>query len=84
MPEDKLTVRDVAYKVKWEGGILRTLQSGLSHSEIEDKDLADLWGEAELLYSLLLPVTLKIADLVLPYTAKNSDQSKLHPLGSAT
>lgn len=46
----------LASKVQWEGGVLATLEYGVTASDIGDLDLARAWGEMEDAYAVLRPL----------------------------
>lgn len=52
----KISLRRLADKVGWEGGILATMDYGVRSSDIEDPEVAKLWAELEALYDQMIPV----------------------------
>ena len=54
--ESKLTLDMLARKVGWEGGILATLDYGISSDDIDDPEIAALWAELERLYRGMAPI----------------------------
>jgi hypothetical protein len=51
----KFSLRRLADKVGWEGGILATLDYGVRSSDIDDMEVARLWAELEALYEAMIP-----------------------------
>lgn len=56
----KITLRRLAHKVGWEGGILATIDFGIRSGDIEDQEVAKLWAEIEALYDRMVPVMGKV------------------------
>lgn len=56
----KMSLRRLADKVGWEGGILATIDYGLRSSEIDDPEVARLWAELESIYDQMIPVLGKV------------------------
>jgi hypothetical protein len=54
--DKKWSASRLASKVDWEGGILATLDYGISDDEIEDPELAYLWGRLRDLYDPMAPL----------------------------
>ena len=54
--ERKLTLRRLAHKVGWEGGILATLDYGIRSDDIDDPEVAALWADLEQLYLRMAPI----------------------------
>jgi hypothetical protein len=46
----------LAYKIKWEGGVLATLDYGLMPEDIADRDLRAAWAELRGLYGRMRPL----------------------------
>ena len=46
----------LAYKIKWEGGILATLDYGLRPEDIADADLREAWSKLVALHSRMRPL----------------------------
>jgi hypothetical protein len=46
----------LASKIRWEGGIVSTLEYGLMHEEIDDPELSALWARLEDLYAQMRPL----------------------------
>lgn len=56
----KLSLRRLADKVGWEGGILATMDYGVRSTDIDDPDVAELWAQLEVLYNQMIPVMGKV------------------------
>ena len=56
MTDQKMTTKMLAQKVAWEGGIVATLDYGISPSEIEDPEVADIWSRLYSLYNEMGPL----------------------------
>ncbi len=52
----KLTLRRLADKVGWEGGILAAMDYGIRSENIDDAQIAALWAQLELLYDQMMPI----------------------------
>lgn len=52
----KLTLRRLADKVGWEGGILAAMEYGIKSENIDDAQIAALWAQLELLYDQMMPI----------------------------
>jgi hypothetical protein len=50
-----MSAKDLATKVRWEGGIMSALEYGIRSEEIDDPELAALWRRMEVLYDQLRP-----------------------------
>jgi hypothetical protein len=46
----------LAYKIKWEGGVLAALDYGLRPEDIEDHELRAVWSELRELHSRMRPL----------------------------
>lgn len=46
----------LAYKIKWEGGVLATLDYGLMPEDIADRDLQAAWAELRALHARMKPL----------------------------
>jgi hypothetical protein len=46
----------LAYKIKWEGGVLATLDYGLRPEDIADEDLRAAWAELRALHARMRPL----------------------------
>lgn len=51
----ELTIKTLADKVAWEGGVLGALEYGVSADQILDPEAASLWRRLESLYNDLRP-----------------------------
>lgn len=51
-----MSLRLLADKVGWEGGILATIDYGVRSRDIDDPEVARLWAELETLYDQMVPV----------------------------
>jgi hypothetical protein len=51
--DGKMTVRRLAQKVQWEGGVLDALQYGIRADEIDDPDVSEAWRKLESLWAEL-------------------------------
>lgn len=46
----------LAYKIRWEGGVLATLDYGLRPEDIADEDLRAAWAELQVLHARMRPL----------------------------
>lgn len=53
--QTELTIKTLADKVAWEGGVLGALEYGVSADQIMDPEAASLWRRIESLYNELRP-----------------------------
>lgn len=53
MSDRKMSLHDLAAKVGWEGGILATLEYGITADDIEDPSLAAIWERMERHYGAI-------------------------------
>ena len=51
----RMTAKDLAHKVYWEGGIVSALEYGIRSDEIDDPELVALCRRMEALYDQLRP-----------------------------
>ena len=56
----KMSLRLLADKVGWEGGILATIDYGVRSADIDDPEVAKLWSELETLYDQMIPAMGKL------------------------
>lgn len=56
----KLTLRRLADKVGWEGGILAAIDYGIRSEDIEDVEVASLWAQVERLHDQMIPALAKL------------------------
>ena len=56
----KMSLRLLADKVGWEGGILATIDYGVRSADIDDPEVAKLWAELETLYDQMIPAMGKL------------------------
>lgn len=49
------TDRDQLYKVEWEGSILDAIDSGVTHTKFDSKELQQAWKNVEELYAKMTP-----------------------------
>jgi hypothetical protein len=67
-----MTARDLAQKVRWEGGIVSALEYGIRSEEIGDPELATLWRRMEGLYDQLRP-SITAADRLLRVACRSPE-----------
>jgi hypothetical protein len=53
--KNRMTAKDLADKVHWEGGIVSALEYGIGSDEIDDPELAAIWRRLEGLYEQMRP-----------------------------
>lgn len=60
----KLNNEQLANKIDWEGGIIAAIEWGIHAGDIEDPEVASLWAEIEVGYSLLYPAFSRLNELL--------------------
>ncbi len=55
-----LTLRRLAEKVDWEGGVIEALEYGIRSSDIADPEVATVWRRVEQLWTELRPAVRQI------------------------
>ena len=48
-----MSIKDVADKVDWEGGVIAAIDWGISSEDIDNQSLAKLWAEVENAYAAI-------------------------------
>lgn len=49
------TDRDQLHKIDWEGSILAAIDSGVNHTDFDNKELQQAWKNIEELYAKMTP-----------------------------
>jgi hypothetical protein len=52
----KMSADRLAQKVRWEGGLMAALEYGIAPEQIDDPELADLWGRLQRGYREISPL----------------------------
>lgn len=60
----QMTTVQFAHKVGWEGGIVGALDYGLLPEDVDDPELARLWGELRDHYDAMTPLMAEV-DIIL-------------------
>ena len=58
--DTKLTAKELAQRVEWEGGPLDAVEYGIHAHQIEDRELRALWTKLEIGYRRLWPLVTEI------------------------